>query len=137
MTPTTWIRQQWAWLQCVPPRWWVIERDLGELASRRDRRGCGLGSLPGTLWGLCCVSSGSAVGSMADLPRSCVRGTPVSEWLRPLPAPSPEDRLAPGVLGLSQSPQSLPPIHRGSPGCPLEPLHSPIFRTPLSRPLTR
>ena len=52
-------------------------------------------------------SSGSAVGSVADLPRSCVRGTPVSERLRPLPARSPQDRLAPGVLGLSQCHSSL------------------------------
>lgn len=128
-----WIGQQWAWLLCVPPCWWVLERPW-RIGFQRSwlwlwpwsSAWNSLGPLLCFVWVRCRVSGRPAR-------RAAVRGHQ-SVTLQALPARSlPTSWL--GVLGLLQvSLQALPPVHRGSPGCPLEPLHSPFPGHSLSTP---
>ena len=62
MTPTTWIGQQWAWLQCVPPAggslketledWLPAETDVAVASVvRLERSRASAAFRPGLLWG--------------------------------------------------------------------------------------
>ena len=132
MTRTTWIGQQWAWLHCVPPAggslkqtledWLPAETDVAVasvVCLERSRASAAF--RPGLLWATWQSCPEAAVGDTSQRAAQAPPGSVPS---------GPAGSSSPWLISVSL--QSLLPVHRGSPGCPLEPLHPPLFRTPLT-----